>query len=89
MRKVAKHKNKLLRLEYFNPWGQFLALTLLFVSTIFVKIMFHSYSFDVNKAIKATFGSKFEPETHEPSGQKQEKIIKSWRFQSMKATLGT
>ena len=54
-----------------------MALTLLFVSTIFVKIMFHSYSFDVNKAIKATFGSKFEPETHEPSGQKQEKIIKS------------
>ena len=77
MNQVAKYKKKLVKLEDFNPRGQLLALIFLFLSCVLVKIMFHFHSFHVNKVIKTTFRSRFGPQTHEPSGQIQEKISKT------------
>ena len=89
MNEVAKHKKKFLRLKHFNPWGQLFPLRFLFVSTVFAKIMFHSYSFDVNKSIKITFRPQFGPQTHEQSGKTQDKITKTWTLQSMRTTFCT
>ena len=74
MNQVAKQRKKLLKLEDFNPWGQLLSLWFLFVSCVLVEIMFHHHSFH-NKAIMITFGSQFGPQTQEPSGQKQQKLL--------------
>ena len=62
---------------------------LLCVLVILVKMIFHSHGFYVNEVIKTTFRSQFVPKTHDWSGQKQEKITKTLRFHSMRATFDT
>jgi len=61
---------------------------LLFVSIILVKIIIHSYNFHVKEVIKTTFGSGFDPQTHQWGNQKQEKIIKTWNKQSILQIFG-
>jgi len=73
MNQVEKDKKKLLILKDMNPWRKLLPLRSLFVLGVLVDIMIDSHIFHVNKIINSTFRYPFDPQTHEPSGQKTRK----------------